>query len=80
MIIISNLVVSLSKSGKLRQRLVGLKQKNRSKQIERDQEESLACIAITLSYLQHEHYLLLDMTLEAPVLFSLLNHAVGPPT
>ena len=43
-------------------RFVRLKQKIRSKQIERDQEESLACIAITLSYLQHEHYLLLDMT------------------
>ena len=51
-------------------RLVRLKQKIRSKQIERDREESLACIAITLSYLQHEHFLLLDMTLEAPVLFS----------
>ena len=47
-----------------------MKQKNRNKQIERDQEENLACIATTLSYLQHEHYLLLDMTLEAPVLFS----------
>ena len=60
-------VVSLSKSGKLGQRPVRLKQKLEAS---RDREESLARIAITLSYLQCEHYLLLDITLEVPVLFS----------
>ena len=63
-------LLSSQKSGKLKQRMGRLKQTIRSKQIERDQEKSSGCVAITLSYLQHEHYLLLDMTLEAPVLFS----------
>ena len=60
----------MSKSGKLEQRLGRLKQTIRSKQIERDQEESSECVAITLWYMQHEHYWSLEMTLEAPVLFS----------